>query len=735
MPIRSLGDTAAVARLSSLRFNVPVEEVAQKLAEWQCASNGLLVPIAVPLPRMPDAGGNGQVGASYVDFFRDRARQVRAVIAKALKLDAKKASRLTFTMTNKDAWYLGPRPNLDRAATLAAARAMPAKFIELMLLKELIEAAAFDPDHTFVTGSFGPGVYLGSFSQAVKRRLHMAEARFNVNAKHGLLLCDITSKVFAKKTKGDSTGLSAATLAVDAGEGFMVGVTRIVPDDFFELDSRRYPMVGVSLDTVKIRQSRLYYLNMLAEFALALFEKASVPVTGDTFVATHCVDDGYISLEPLANLRRSLVVVNTTTEPMDGEALKPLARFSEFFPDGYHVAGNKKVHFQPLDVHAATLTPTELDAGQNYLFLNGAGDADHGSIRLAKLTTTPDFQPARASTAYTALARGDSVADPYTQSKFRHLMDRGSVSVAMQGLNFGPSALASLMPGKAQGDDRQLQEAVKRCLVELSLKECLLGHKNVPAPMMPPEFMPSSLTLIATRQIRMAGRQPRKQLVAAVDVQVSGDGIAVERVRRSPWSSDAMAAVDFIDEFPFLQSDGKEWIRDGQFWVIDRATQERLTVWSGTFVPKLILNDGYAGIEAALAAQEQFVSARRENAGGRYYSKSREFNLLPYYMSMYLAEHRVPNERTGTRIPVQDCGTFLRVFVPPEGGINGPGDSLSGMRDVMVYASDGSLVEGALLDRKLAQLFLHTMTNGVLVGGDNSKMSLLEKLASLALEN
>ncbi|TXT31792.1 MAG: hypothetical protein FD131_715 [Rhodocyclaceae bacterium] len=39
-----------------------------------------------------------------------------------------------------------------------------------------------------------------------------------------------------------------------------------------------------------------------------------------------------------------------------------------------------------------------------------------------------------------------------------------------------------------------------------------------------------------------------------------------------------------------------------------------------------------------------------------------------------------------------------------------------------------------LLNLPLVQLYLHTMTNGVL-GGDNSKMSVLEKLARLALEN
>ncbi|CAM3510419.1 hypothetical protein XNC1_4216 [Xenorhabdus nematophila ATCC 19061] len=36
---------------------------------------------------------------------------------------------------------------------------------------------------------------------------------------------------------------------------------------------------------------------------------------------------------------------------------------------------------------------------------------------------------------------------------------------------------------------------------------------------------------------------------------------------------------------------------------------------------------------------------------------------------------------------------------------------------------------------ELILLYLHTMTNGILVGGDNSKMTILEKMARLALEN
>jgi hypothetical protein len=489
------------------------------------------------------------------------------------------------------------------------------------------------------------------------------------------------------------------------------------------------------LDTVKIRQSRLYYLNVLTEFAWGLFEKAGVPVDRDTFVASHCVDEGYIPLDPIANLMHPLEVVNASGQPMDGEALKPLSLFPEFFPGGYHVAGNKKAHFEAPTVRAAEGVPTVLQERVNYLFLNGEGDEENGTVRMAKPGDTPEWKPARVSQAYGALARGDAIADSYTECKFKNLIECDTVRVSMQGLDFSPAALASMLPGKANAADRQLQEALKRCLVELSLKESLLGHKPVPTPAMPAELQPASLTLIATRQIRMPSRQPRKQLVSAVDVTLTESGITVDRVRRSPWSSADLAAIDFVSEFAFLQPDGKDWIRDGQFWVVDRHSAERLTVWAGAFVPRIILNNQYAGIEAALAAQEGFLAAQRAEGGGRYYSKGRDFNLLPYYMSMYLPGEAVRGERTGTRIPAQDCGAFLRVFVPPEGGINGSGDSLSGMRDVVLYAADGAQVQSGLLDRRLVQLYLHTMTNGVLVGGDNSKMSVLEKLARLALDN
>ena len=729
MTIRPLDpQTGAVARLNSLRFTASVADTARLLAKWQACAGGLLVPIALPLPKAAEE----KVGKG-VSFFQERAKQVRTQIAKELGLDPSTATKLSFTMTSKDAWYLGPRPKLNLQSMLNAVASTPAKFIELMLLKELIESASFDSEDTFVGGGFGPGVYLGSTSQASKKFLHLAEAEFTVITKHGLLLCDVTAKRFGRKAAAAAEDAAATRLA-NAGEGYLVGVTRIVPDDFFELDGRKSPMEGLSLDRDKVRRTRLYYLNLLTEFAIRLFTKAGVPFERETFVASHCVDDAYIPLEPLANLQRPLMVVNTTPDPLDYDALAPLIRFPEYLP-GYHVAGNKKAHFPAPDVLIAEAVPSKLDPALNYLFLNGEGDEDLGSVRLAKNSATPDFLPVKTQVAYAALARGEGIADPYTEAKFRHLLAKNGVSVAMQGLDYSPVVLAGLRPGKADdASGRQLQEALKRCLVELSLKEVLLGKKVIKVPAMP-AVMPTELTLLASRRVRMTGRQPPEQLVAAIDVQVEGDSLSVIRVRRTPWG-DASVLLDLVFEYPFLQESGKDWVRDGQFWVVDSKTNERLTVWAGNFVPKIILNDAYEGIEHAIAAQDDHQAAQKEEGSqGRFLSKGREFNLLPYYISMFKPEHAKHGERVGLKMPVQDCGTFVRLFVPPEGGISGGGDALSGMRDLMHYGTGGTQTMGGMLDLPLVQLYLHTMTNGVLVGGDNSKMSVLEKLSRLALEN
>ena len=118
MPIRRLDpNEVAHARLSALRFTVPVAEAARALARWQATQGSLLVPIAIPLPRATEDS------PKRVSFFRHRAKLVRVQIAKELGLDGDAALKLSFSMSSKDAWYLGPRPRLDAQTMLDAVAA------------------------------------------------------------------------------------------------------------------------------------------------------------------------------------------------------------------------------------------------------------------------------------------------------------------------------------------------------------------------------------------------------------------------------------------------------------------------------------------------------------------------------------------------------------------------------------------------------------------------------------
>ncbi|WP_319938509.1 hypothetical protein [Xenorhabdus littoralis] len=370
MPVQRLEGISAVARLNALHLKESPKDVAVMLAKWQAENSCLLVPCYIELPKIiPDSEENESLNTTVIESLsKKRTNWARREIAKILQLSVAATDKFTFSIIKNKAWYLRPRPNLSKESMIAAAQAHPGKFIELMLKKELIEAAAFDAEQTFVAGGFGPGVYLGSMHQADKKIQKLVEVEFNIN-KYSILICNVKSQVFVKRNKADAGESSSATLPIDVGEGYMIGATHLVPREFHKLDARQYPMLGISLNTNKIRQTRFYYLNVLLEFTQALFNKAGISFERSTFVATHCVDDGYIPLEPLAQLSKPLVVVNASSEPMDKDTLKPLIH--AFFPHEYHVVRNKKIQFEQPVVSMATAIPDKLNTETNYLFLNG----------------------------------------------------------------------------------------------------------------------------------------------------------------------------------------------------------------------------------------------------------------------------------------------------------------------------------------------------------------------------
>lgn len=208
----------------------------------------------------------------------------------------------------------------------------------------------------------------------------------------------------------------------------------------------------------------------------------------------------------------------------------------------------------------------------------------------------------------------------------------------------------------------------------------------------------------------------------------------VQQASKSRWSTDTQCALRYLADYPFLQPDDKP-IHDGQFWVVDERTGQRLRAWSGSFVPKILLNANYPSIEDVLSLQEEELRELQREHAFKYYSKSHKWNLLPYYM--YIFDDGVEHAKVKDResVSLQDRGEFVRLFVPPAEALAGDRASLSCFRDLMVYQADGTILDRGLLDHSLVRIYLHTMTVGLLVAANNSKMSILEKLARLPLEN
>lgn len=771
-------------------------DTARRLANWQHVQgdDALLALHSMPLPARPAGAGKA--------WYRQLPSEVRLKIADHLQVTGDAVNDLTFAVTGTHAWFLGPPSRGGTASAVRTATGTEeaaALYIRLVLLKELIAHGAIGAEDVFVEAGFGPNVYFDIKAAGKRDFLRLAEVLYEIRPGRSSVMCHVVNKVFARRREqsvdGEDHAAGSVHRFVEAG-ATLQSIARLKSRQYAELDARDWPMVGMAFKAKAMRRTRLYFLNLATEFAASIFKKAAIEAHYDLFQATHVIEDGYVSLNELSSLARPLSLVHMGAAGAQLGSPEATGAFRETVEAaearlrdwttyiGPHSVGIRKVSFAPFEldsrVVATDLTVSaaqalNLSSSRNYLFINGRaseeGDLDGdgadlaedeqeaseesgGSVRVlqrksASAGAVAVWSQATPEAAYEMIAAQGVPADAYTAIKFSHVMNRPTVEHTFQGLDARLQEIADLGRLPVSAEDRRsktyktqraLREAIKRCVVELSLKECLVGAKPLDSCALRVDS-PACYTLLATRRLN---GEVRKQLVSAVDIRIepvacaglAGGRLTVTSVRRSPWGNADDAALEFAYEFPFLQPKGAKQIKDGQFWLVDRGANQRLTAWRGNFVPRIITNDRYETFEAALRQME--TTHREVTSSGdelpKYYSKGKDVNLLPYYISMLDEEHQQRGESAGSKLAVQDCGPWLRVFVPTAAGLNGDGDSLSGMRDVMVYSGDNEALLDGLLEHPLTHLYLHTMTTGVLVGGENSKMSVLEKLARLALE-
>jgi hypothetical protein len=746
MTIRAL-DGAAVARTNAFLLGCDVAHAAVLMAHWQHRNHAAMIPVAIDAPP-PDPRENED--EPDVDAFRRRSARIRRAIADELARQSKGRirrhanQRLPFVLhTDPDSrkqrvWFPAPNHHATKAAITAHARSNAAVFLELSLLQELATAGGTQIEAARILSEFGTSVYLWTPGDDAAAAMHVAAVRFDVNDKFNRILCNLQVQAFVRERGVGADRMSANML--DAGHGHMLDILQFHAQSraFRRIDGREHPMPGISLKRLGLRHSRLYHLLVLSEFARRTLEEAGIPFCQEEFQATHLVEGGFIPAAAVARLVNPLHVLSSQGMPLADRDKRPLEDMAHYLGPDFASGGGRRTPFEQARVEFPTSLPRQLGKDCNYLFINGAPRSRHGTAWVR--TTTPGKPiPVHPRRAYAQLEAGSARTDDYTLLKYLHLMEQESCAYSFQGLNVEPSDLSLIGPhrftehGRRRRDASRkaetMREMVKRSLLELSLKEALCRHKPIPAATIPQELLPAHLTLLATRRLRICQGQ-YKQLVSCVKVSLEDGEIRVQETSKSRWSKDTQCALRYLADYPFLQPDDKP-IRDGQFWIVDERTSHRLRVWSGSFVPTILLNANYPSIEDVLSLQEEDL---REHAF-KYYSKSHKWNLLPYYM--YIFDDGVERARVKDResVSLQDRGEFLRLFVPPAEALAGERASLSCFRDLMVYRADGSVLEHGLLDHSLVRIYLHTMTVGLLVAANNSKMSVLEKLARLPLEN
>jgi hypothetical protein len=146
--------------------------------------------------------------------------------------------------------------------------------------------------------------------------------------------------------------------------------------------------------------------------------------------------------------------------------------------------------------------------------------------------------------------------------------------------------------------------------------------------------------------------------------------------------------------------------------------------FSGSFIPKLLLNDKYVSIESALSAMAEGGAISDKGV----YSRGRKWSLFPFY---------TPPDRVGAVLHnwrdalfAEDRQAYLRYFSPSNMPLRAkPG--FSNLHDLMVFRGDAPISSG-LHAHHLVVLYLSCLTHGVARINENSKTSLLEKIARLA---
>ncbi|OUF43960.1 hypothetical protein [Pluralibacter gergoviae] len=565
--------------------------------------------------------------------------------------------------------------------------------------------------HAFM---IGPYIHVGARAFTTKKGVSIVEAfRLDLAFSYNQFQIVLSAQAF----KNEDNSIISGDVALPEKEELGLTLSLIQTERLQKLDGRKNKLPDITFNDKDIRQSRLYLLNRLTEFFSSIFTKVGIAHSRVIFEPTYVTSEPHIRLDAINRVRRDLIIINNTGIPLSvSDQSDIIAALSEdnvqfdaynFYHDGRAVSN---------DAWLDELRPQDA-----LLVINKASNDDNdSSIRVE------DESLRRPWDAYHALANNMASredVDPYTWLKYSRLYKRGGGASAidipvMQGINITTTDVIDVACKK---------EAFRRCAVELAIKNCY-AIGTIPLSPFTPE---GAFTLLFVDSVFLQESGEYKKplyYLALVRIEIFGGKLTIVDSDFHPEIS--MEEKESLRRrFPCLKS-----FQGDSMYVIDESSGRYLRRFSGSFVPKIILNSRYPSIECALAT---IADTGGLNSKG-FYSRSRKSALLPFYLPP--AEDVAEDVRWRDSSFVEDKGKFVRYFVPSKQAVQSS-FGFSNLHDLMVFAPEAtgkngeisfSIVGDNLLEEPLVQLYLSTLTTGILRLKENSKASLLDKLVSLA---
>lgn len=583
----------------------------------------------------------------------------------------------------------------------------PEIVIQLCLLAGLLNKTRFGANDVKAE-TIGPFVYVGARTFVTRNGDTGVEAfELGLKFRHDELQPTLSARVMKVLPEQIASG----TVGVDRdGQRFVLST--ISAERLRKWDARKTRLLDITFDKAKIRGSRLFFLNRIAETFCSVLDEAGVTYQRSKFSPTHVIETPRVTLDRVGSARHRLLLVNNTGAMLGDMSRQRIVETLQF--DG--VSFPSIEFFANGDPVSNRLWADRIDAQTGCLVLN-LKDEDAGSIRIEGQTCDRPWE------AYHALSQdilGEEHVDPYTWVKYDRLYNRKAPYPVMQGLDClvkdGEIVIPDL-PAKKH-------PAIRRCAVELAIK----SHFSEGVIPVEEGGVTGDFTLIHTdRVVLQLGSLKGERLSMAAVVKIRVEDGAINILSRDFYPDMGLDDIEALSaQYPCLNN----VIRSDTFYVVDEANGVFLQRYSGAIIPKIILNSRYAKFESALAEMEDNGGV---SAAGSY-SRGTDWALLPYY----IAPGKEAGRQWRSASYIEDGGMFLRYFVPSLQ----PADvsmGFSNLNDLMVYSLNNRTpngrgfmsVEMGLLEQDVVKLYLSTLTNGVMRLGETSKASLLEKIARL----